>query len=526
MTRFVEVVLVAIVLLAVAALYADATKLSWTYDDAYLLRVVGGADLNDYFGSRPFWRSMPSKVFVPLLLAWYELGSRAGSDAGFYALAIALLAAALAAVYAAFRTAFGRVESLTGTAMIGLGPPVVSLVTQLMATHYLLALACSALACAVYVIALRRASLPLASLSAALYLAAMLAKEIAVPLPALLLLMAPRRFRLVVPHAIALALYMLWRKIMLGVFLGGYGWAVTSDTAGPLLVSLPRQFVGSIAPPQPWLAIAFAAVLLLPIALRLRSRWFAFAFVVALACAILPVLPVSREMQPRYTFAAWVTLVVFFVIALQSLPTRARTVTCALAVALAGLAQRAEWADAFPLSARMSAETRFVLSAPPEATLRLPATPPAAMGELQAMRGARGAVQWFYDDLYLCTGRHRGRRLFQSAGERVIEITGSAERLARQHCRAVRENVPLHARFRFDGGTLHWTFGPYEEGTWRVVIGDGIQAFTVPRKDAYILGDIPAIALRVRYDAPAGWVTYSPDIVLDFTKQNTFAWHR
>ena len=521
-----ETVLVVIVLLGVAALYAEATTLSWTYDDAFLLRVVNGADLNDYFGSRPFWQSMPSKMFVPLLLAWYELGSRAGDAKGFYMLAIALLAVSLVAVYLALRTHFGRVESLAGVAMIGLGPPVVSLVTQLMATHYLVALAFSALAFAVYVIAIRRDSMLLAMFSAVLYLAAMLAKEVAVPLPALLLLVPRSRWRMVVPHAVAFALYMLWRKIMLGVFLGGYGWAVTSDTAGPLIVSLPLQLVRTIAPPQWWLVVLVAIALLVPIAAHLRSRRFAFAFLVALGCAILPVLPVSREMQPRYAFAAWVTLVVFFVIAVQSLPRRTRAIVCALAVAVVAITHRAEWDDALPLSEQMSAETRFVLSAPADATLRLPKTPPAAMGELQAMRGATGPLQWFYDDMYLCAGRHQGRRLYQSGDDGVVEITSEAARIAQKHCTSIREDVALSTRFRFESGTLRWTFGPYEEGKWHVVFGDGVQAFAVPREDAYILGEIPGISLRVRYDSPAGWVTYSPELALDFTRQKTFEWHR
>ncbi|HEX2060203.1 MAG TPA: hypothetical protein VHK90_05645, partial [Thermoanaerobaculia bacterium] len=144
--RVLEIALVAAVLAAIAFAYRDATRLFWTYDDAFLLRVVDYADLNDYFGSKPFWRSMPSAMFVPLLLAWYEAGSRVGGAAGFYALAIALLVFALACVYVALRRWLGPVESLTAVAIIGLGPPVISVVLQLMATHYLIALAFSALA--------------------------------------------------------------------------------------------------------------------------------------------------------------------------------------------------------------------------------------------------------------------------------------------------------------------------------------------------------------------------------------------
>lgn len=511
----VEILLLAALLGAIGFAYADARRLSWTYDDAFLLRVVHGADLNDYFGSRPFWRSMPAKMFVPLLLAWYELGSRAGDEAGFYRLAIALLLLALAACYVAFRQFLPPLPSLTGIALIGLGPPVVSLVTQLMATHYLIALACSALAVAAFA---RGWSV----LSAILYLAAMLAKEIALPLPLLLFLLPATRARRLIPHAMALVLYFAWRKIMLGVFLGGYGWAVTRENAFALAMSLPGQLADALTPPSIVFGVLLALVLLAPIALRFRSRAFGIAFIVALGCAIAPILPVARELQPRYAFATWVTLAVFFAIA-----ARGKAPVCAIAVVVVALAQQAEWRAVWPTAARMSAESRFVLTAPADATLRLPATPPAAMGELQWLRAQRGAppgLQWFYDDLYLCQGKHHGRRVFASRGAGVVPV--DVRRVAEQHCRSIRHDAPLSAGFHFANGTLHWTFGPYERGTYRVVFADGVQAFAVPREDAYILGDLPGIALRVRYDAPEGWVTYSPELALDFVRRPNVRWHR
>lgn len=508
MKRSFEIALLALVLAAVAFAYRDATRLFWTYDDAFLLRVVHEADLNDYFGSKPFWRSMPSAMFVPLLLAWYEAGARAGEAAGFYALAIALLCVTLTCVYVAMRRWLGAVESLTAIAIVGLGPPVVSVVVQLMATHYLIALACSALAVALF---------PRWG-SALFYLAAILAKEIAIPLPFLLLLLPGARVRQVIPHGVALVLYFTWRKIMIGTVLGGYGWAVTSANADDLLLSLPRQLATTLT--------LAAFVLLAVIAWRMRSKRFAFAFVIALGAAIAPVLPVARELQSRYAFAAWVTLAVFFAIA-----ARGRAVVCAIGVIAVAIAFHFEWRKVFAVSEEMSAESRFVMRAPAEATLRTPRTPPAAMGELQWHRAKAGApqgLQWFYDDIWLCGSRMQGRKLFDfdERSRRIIDVSSQAATLQQKHCSAIRENAPLTADFKFEDGTLYWTFGPYERGTYHVVFADGIQAFTVPREDAYRLGNLPGIALRVRYDAPEGWVTYSPEIALDFQRNPTFRWHR
>lgn len=512
--RVLEASLLAAALAVIAFAYRDATYLFWTYDDAFLLRVVDHADLNDYFGSQPFWRSMPSQMFVPLLLAWYELGSRAGGAAGFYTLAIALLLLALCASYVAMRRWLGPVESLTGVVIIGLGACVIAVVTQLMATHYLIALACSAMAFYFGPPSGVRRSI----VSAAFYLAAILAKEIAIPLPLLLVLVPGARLTHVVPHAVALVLYFTWRHLMIGTLLGGYGWAVTAHNADDLLLALPRQLAGALT--------VGAIVLLIAIVVRLRSRRAIVAFVVACAAAIVPVLPVARELQPRYAFAAWVTLAVFFAIA-----ARGRPVWCAAGALTTAVVFAVEWPKAYASLEAMSAESRFVMRAPPDATLRLPRTPPAAMGELQwhrARAGAPAGLQWFYDDVWLCGGRHRGRRVFEydAASRRIVDRTRTVDTIAARHCGAIRDDVPLDARFRFRDGTLFWTFGPYEHGTWRVILADGLQAFTVPREDAYILGDLPALTLRVRYDAPEGWTTYSPDIALDLQRHSEFRWHR
>jgi hypothetical protein len=514
----VEIAMLVFVLLAITLRYAPVRSLSWTYDDAFLLRVVNTSDVESYFTSPGFWQGMPAKMFVPALLVWYEMGSRAGGESGFYAVALILLAVALTTSYIALRMWLGVVEALAAVALIGLGPPVVSLVTQLMATHYLIALAFSALAVALYAKAARttaRADGPRlagwmpAVLSSFFYLLAMLAKEIAVLLPALLLLIPGARRRFIAPHAMALVVYFAWRQLMIGTLLGGYGWAVTSDNVGALILSLPAQIVSSIAPPQWWIATGVLLVLIVPIAWRMRS-WRAVA---ALLIALAPVLPVSREMQPRYVFPLWVTLVVLFAIA-----ARGRAVLCAVAVAVVGMANIAEWNDVYPLADRMSTEARFILRAAPGSTLRLPRIPPAALGELMEMRG-KGGVDAFYDDLYLCSGAHLGRKVFEYEAGRVAGISSRIETITRRDCGSIRTNVPLHARFRFQDGTLFWQFGPYERGTWTIVFADGAQAFAVPRNDAFQLGNVPGLALRIRYDSPEGWSTYSETIHLDFTQK-------
>jgi hypothetical protein len=81
----------------------------------------------------------------------------------------------------------------------------------------------------------------------------------------------------------------------------------------------------------------------------------------------------------------------------------------------------------------------------------------------------------------------------------------------------VREDAPLeaHLRYRHGPGTLSWRLGPYPSGRWSY-----IDLRTVSRKEIPAAGRFPyrladALAIRVEYRSPEGWVTRSPRLVLD-----------
>src|SRR5207302_76122 len=115
-------------------------------------------------------------------------------------------------------------------ALFAAGPPICSVVTQLSTIHYFIAIAFCAAAVIAYAAALRRPSVAIDLLSAICYLLAMLSKEVAIPLPLLLIALPLRnvrtRVRFVIGHAAAIIIYFLWRYAVLGTFLGAYGWQI------------------------------------------------------------------------------------------------------------------------------------------------------------------------------------------------------------------------------------------------------------------------------------------------------------
>jgi hypothetical protein len=58
------------------------------------------------------------------------------------------------------------------------------------------------------------------------------------------------------------------------------------------------------------------------------------------------------------------------------------------------------------------------------------------------------------------------------------------------------------------------------------VLGDGVQVVEVPRRGGFHLPGARLLSLRVRYRAPAGWVTYSPQLTMDFARAPRQRWVR
>lgn len=168
----------------------------------------------------------------------------------------------------------------------------------------------------------------------------------------------------------------------------------------------------------------------------------------------------------------------------------------------------------------------------PEDVCRKPLTPPPNLRELAWLKTNylhRPAGSYcFYDDLFLCdANRIRNHPVFEydEARRTTVAITERIPAIAREFCSSIRE-APLSATFRYHRDVLRWELGPYAEGRYSVLIFEGIEAYQVPRTGALNLSGTNGFDVRVRYDSPQGWTTYSPVIVLDFLRRPDGTWRR
>ncbi len=415
------------------AVYHRALGLWLTYDDFFHLHYLYTYSPAQYLFNPEIWQRLPFKMITPLLFLSFDLDlALFGLDAHAFLLhQLASFAVCVAALYLVLRLWLEKTWAGLAAVLFLLGPVVTGIAPLLMVRHYIETTTLGLAAVGLYVVAIRRgairpgerSSAVLPWISAGLYFTAMLAKEIAVPLVFLLPLLPEgslrERLRRAVPHALALVLYLAYRVWMLGTLTGGYGWIVDPSDLPRLALMLPfKTGVDLLGTPSAanWaLLVCLLAGLL---AAALQGRRAALLAVVAILLALLPILPVSADMKPRYALPAWLVLIAGFPFGVRALARRPGAIRltgaglAAISVVGAVFCHLEEREIAFARLERMSAENRAFLRLGPGDLLRQPGSPPATMGELAWMKtdlltGNRAPAGSMTTSISASTGRCR-----------------------------------------------------------------------------------------------------------------------
>jgi hypothetical protein len=527
----------ALLVLLDLGLYRKVLRLFWTYDDPNILRTLFDYRLIEVFTNGRVW---PQQLFTPLMMVAFrgQLALFGLDPSRWYALHLAFAALTTLTVYAAVRQFLRPLPSFSAAAMFTAGVPFCSVVTQLSTIHYFIAIFFCALASIVFVTAIRRSSTTLGCVSAFLYLLAMLAKEVAVPLPLLLLALpvglARSRARRLIGHGVAVIVYLVWRYAVIGTLLGAYSWKIDWTEWPALLAMLPWRIVQGLAGTGVAVGLTLVATMLIVLVAVAARRRHAMLLVLAGAIVVVgPILPVAKEVNRRYVLVPWLGFSIACAAAAAQRGRRQATVLLALMPILTVAANRQEWRDEFGLRLRMSDEAKvYFVDLPENGLLRAPATSAATLADLRWLRivhlGQPAGPSWFFDDLYLCTHDMAGKRVWEYVpGLRmVVETTSRMERLAARHCGSLRLNAPLRATFHYRKPALYWDLGPYSDGRYIAIIGDGLQVTELPRREALNLPGVTNLTIRIRYESPRGWSTYSPEIALDLSRNSDVTWAR
>jgi hypothetical protein len=537
--RWIDALLVAAILLTVALLYHKVTRLWWIWDDTYLLHIVSEHRVLDYFVDGSLWLSMPQQLFTPLLTTSYdaELTLFGVNPVPFRVVHLIELAAIAIALAFALRLWMSRAAAACAAFLFLVGTPVAVMAAQLMLMHYIESVILSIVAAALFARAMRSGRKLLLIASALLYLLAMLAKEIAIPLLLVLLILPERdlraRLRAVWPHGLALIIYFAWRYAILGKVIGGYVWTFGPGDVPLLLVRTVARIAGTFAGPRLAIGIPFVTLILVGMLLRLRSRFSAIAIVVAFAAAIGPIIPVAVYYDHRLAWCAWICTAIVFAAGTDTLRNRGLALSMMIAAPLLGaVVNRQQWKSEFNVAKRMSDEGRVFIDLTAGDFIRMPAITPGVMFQVawvkEFLLHRPPGTLWFYDDLYLCSGP-KPRRVFgyDERTKEVREMTAQVPAIASRYCASFRQKEPLeiHLHYNERRHLLTWDLGPYDDG-YTFVAGNGFLAYEVQRHGGLQLFGMKDQTFRVRYRSPHGWVTYSPELTLEFSRDRELSWRR
>jgi len=527
----------------VGVLYSGVVGLWWTYDDFYAIHLLAVEPRFSYWLRSDAWSQ--THMFTPLLLSSFELDSIVAGlvPRAFYVHQLLALVAASAALYLVLRLWLPRSWAAGAGVLFVLGAPMVNWVQEILVRHYTEGLVAALISVGLFTLGCRRGGAGFVVFSAVAYLIAMLAKEVYVPLVALLAILpegsAQRRAAwLCRAHLPALAIYVVWRRWATGTLVGGYGWTVTLREIPELLAGLPAHIVRSwVGDSTAWdVLLVLAIVAAIVVGLWSRPRVLALTGF-GILLTILPVLPVAKAFHLRYGGLPWLAACVGLSLGCWSLSLRggraapfAARLLMSVAIVSAFAVNRDVWKTRQQTAERMSREETFFLGMDANELLRKPLAPPAAMKELRWYKenvlGHAAGAGWFADDFFACAGGIGGSRVWGWDARRkaVVDVTAQMREAAGAYCGSLRP-AALSAEFEYRDGDLLWALGPYEAGQYSFILEDGVERFDVRRRDGYRNGS-PRLNLRVRYESPDGWVTYSPELNLDLAVSKSLRWER
>ncbi|MCA1732063.1 MAG: hypothetical protein LC732_00490 [Acidobacteria bacterium] len=445
----------------------------WTTDDPQVLLHAQRNSPIDILFDPAVWRVLSTSSFTPLvtLSFGFDLALFGLEPLFFYEHQILAIALVALLAFLLLERSCGKIVAILVAAAAAVSPAMALAANSLMVRHYLegLAFALAALLVLRLAPAERKSFGPDLAI-AALYLFAMLAKEIYAPLP--LLFVAELRIRQVpwrslivrmIPTAVAAALYLVWRSAMLGSG-GGYGTGI--DLREILLLG-PRIGAMVLAPATPLVIWALAAaVLLVGVVAVIRvpraAGWWGAATGVAL---LLPLIPVAGEPQARYAIVPMTAAILLAGAGVATLPRRYSIAVAALllAASLAGgqLAHR----DLERSFRAMIAEGRYVWVGPPSAPPLLAGSPGwylEGLRDLRELSEGGEAPQYVLSAYALAAGAVEPEEVVTSEGGsselRRLE-PGRILAIARE--RQLRDDsIPLQLRVVLRESVVSWELDP------------------------------------------------------------------
>lgn len=535
---------VLVILVLVYLIFQQAPGLWWQIDDPQILKHAIDHGPWDYFFDPPSWRELSTAHLTPWVTLSLDLDLVLfGMDPRpLYLHQLASVTAAALATLLLLRLWVGPGMATLAVAVFLLGAPLGVAGFQLMTRHYLEGLTLGALAILCYVIAVRTGRWRWALLGALAYLLACTAKELFPPLIGILPFLPEgdwrQRLRFAGPYLGVAGIYVIWRIAMLGMPVGGYGG--TTPEALPALARLGLTRAGEILLGQGGLGLAAALSLLASVIWILaqapRRAPLALAIV---GVALFPVVFVAQGLDARHLLGVWWALCVALALGLAAAARQRRgggwLALLLIALPLAAIIPTGYKAAQTTVAlARTYAAYGQLWLATNRETVILVKPPLADMGHYfsgltdvtERLSGPRSFPIRAVDEIDL-VDVDLGRQAVWTLNPECIcmhDISAQIpDLLAAWETRLAEQ--PLRVEVGYHEGLARWRFGPYQAGTYYLIDARDIGRIQLP-----VSGELRTAPRRlsfyIRYDAPEGWITYSPRLFISMSSEEDVTWSR
>lgn len=549
MTYLLKMALAALVLLVLTLVVnAGVFDANWRWDDTQILLHSHQYSFWQDFTRPDVWQQFSPANLTPWLIFSFEVDMILFglTPAAFYLHQLLAIAAAGLLLFMCLNLWCRAVFALAGSVLFVVGLPTMLVAEQLMTRHYVEGLVFALAALYGYVMYLRTDRKGVLALALLMYVLAVTAKEIYVPLPALLLLVPDgnwgARLKASLPFFAVTALYALWRGYMLGSYSGGYvesseylTFAFVGDVLAsfvrfpalltglgwPVVVLLFLGLWGAYMARQrrvPWRALLVAALVLLPLVPLVRSpgivladRYLLLPWVIlcfALAWCVDKVIVVRNKAAasnkkaaaapdatpvPVMMLAGTAIPIMLVITVLHALPVRQALATVGTEFDVQGqFLWQNEDTHAFVPSGNVLPAFWFV----------------TGLRDLKARISGQGSPLPMVDDIYLAQQPDTRLFTYDVNCQCMRDVTGAIpERLARYRER-LRADADLSLSYRYQQGYFSWQFGPWQDGSYHVV-SDTLGVLPLPPAGQLRVTLADNAPFYLRYTSPEGWMTYS-----------------
>lgn len=306
-------------------LFYDALNGYWRFDDGFHLMFAVEYSPWQYFFDPAITRAQSGANVTPWNALFYDISlSIFGFNSkGFYLHSLLLIVATALALYALLRHWLLLRPALLGIILFLLGKPTLHMAHELMCGHYLTGMLFSLLSLNFFIHYIRHHHCTNLLVSLLLYILAISCKETYVPLVAVLLFIPAgcykQRIIALLPFALIVVGYALWRYAVLGAWVGGYksGVEISYQFIAEQLTHIPfvlwsKQGLGLIG------VISLILLSLAACKKRLFNLPLTLASIFIISVPLIPLILSTGISQPgRYLFLPWVAMCIWIAIIFQ-----------------------------------------------------------------------------------------------------------------------------------------------------------------------------------------------------------------